>query len=359
MKYFYLALCICFLTVTAASQKLNRAEEYPFNFYKLNNLQLHLSAESVSIFDGQESLFNKEIKGTKLLKASPSKNYFFIGNFLFEEEKDVQFEISVFNDEGILQFTHENIIGFDLPVPLFTLNNNGQLFSYDPLTYTMEIIEAQKRDAVQFLEGAEFELERSAYLEADNEFAFVLTSNKPLSIENEENDVHLYKVNISNLSFDKRELHLTIPSLLKIINEDLIISGVKFNNSSPHGSTFIYDKNINLNNSVPIPAEKIISFEDGYLVKNENSLLKLDENFSTVQTINFENKWIKDFVIYNNGIAVFLFEGEKKIIAGLNSSLAVEFEEELNILEPENFINMEINEGNIFLHFSNQTIILK
>jgi hypothetical protein len=204
-----------------------------------------------------------------------------IANFHFsEQKKEYPVEIDVFDRNASLVFSYEFHAPYDLPHPLFTVNGEGILSLFDPLNFKVKVISESSETEIELEKEIPFEMERASFIEANKDYLFVLTSLNTLDITETGNNVGLYKVNLGKLSFDKRSLDYNTPTLLEINDNNVFISGVKFENLKPIGKTIKYDFKLNQLSSNDKIIERLIPNGNNFYAKYLNVIYDLNNDLS-------------------------------------------------------------------------------
>lgn len=251
---------------------------------EINGAEINVNENSINIIKNGNSVFSETLTGQKSIIYSNDKSYFAILNYAFPNDKsDYQIRAEIFNANSELVFTHNYNAPYDLPHQLFVLNNSGALISFNPIDISIKIVSGNDSSNIKLERNIPYQMERPAYLAADNQNVYLLTSLKALSIEQEFGNANIYKVDINSSGFIKKELTYSMPMAMIIENNDVVTSGVKFHNYQMEGLIQKFDKNLELQNTGSFAAEKIISSNGNYYCKYNNMIQKLDKNFQLIQ----------------------------------------------------------------------------
>jgi len=281
MKLFLALLTSLFISVSSSAQSVQIEKELSSSYYEFNGFEINLTSNQINISKNKQDVYFKNINGKKVFKSSLGSSYFLIGNFQFsEQKKDYPVEIDVFDHNASLVFSYEFTAPYDLPHPLFTLNDEGILSLFDPLNFKVKVISESSETEIELEKEIPFEMERASFIEANNDYLFVLTSLNTLDITETGSNVGLYKVSLEKLSFDKRSLDYNTPTLLKIIDNKVFISGVKFENLKPTGKTIKYDFELNQLSSNDKIIEKLIPNRNNFYAKYLNVIYDLNNDLS-------------------------------------------------------------------------------
>jgi hypothetical protein len=151
---------------------------------------------------------------------------------------------------------------------------------FDPLNFKVKVISESSENEIELEKEISFEMERASFIEANNDYLFVLSSLNTLDITETGSNVGLYKVNLEKLSFDKKSLDYNTPTLLKIIDDNVFVSGVKFENLKPVGKTIKYDFELNQLSSNEKTIEKLIPNKNNFYAKYLNIIYDLNNDLS-------------------------------------------------------------------------------
>lgn len=180
-------------------------KEYNSSYYEFDKFEINLTSDIISISKNNQDIYFVNINSKKVYKTSLNGNYFLIANFQFSEIKtDYPVEIKVFDRSASLVFSHEFSAPYDLPHLLLSLNDNALLALFDPLSFMVRLINEQSYTEVELEKDIPFEMEKAPFIETNENFLFILTSQIALDIIENASNVKLYKVNLLDLSIDKK-----------------------------------------------------------------------------------------------------------------------------------------------------------
>ncbi len=239
MKIFPTLLVSIFLVTYSLAQSVQVEEEFNSSYYELNGIEINLTADKILITQDNQDVFSEDLIGKKIFQKSPAENYFLIANFKFSNDKvDYPVDIRVFDRDGNLVFPYKFMAPYDLPHSLLCLNDNAVLALFDPLSFKVKLIGDDSYKELELAKEVPFEMEKASFIEINEDFLFVLTSQSALDITENASNVKLYGINLFDLNVVKKELDYNTPTLLKIIGGNLFVSGVKFENLKPVGKTY-------------------------------------------------------------------------------------------------------------------------
>lgn len=343
------------------AQSLQVEKEYNSNYYEINDLEVNLTADKITISSGAQDIYIENLPGKKIFKTSPAENYFFIASHLFSNDKaDYPIEIRVFDRNGNLAFPFRFTAPYDLPHQLFNINDFGMLTSFDPVTLKVTVVGDEIFREVELEKDIPFEMEKAAFTEITEDFLFVLTSQKALDITEEANNAVLYRINLNDLSIYKKELDYNTPTLLKMIGGNLIVSGVKFENLKPVGKTIKFNLELNQLASNDKIIEKIVNLEDKIFAKYFNTVYQLEKDLSIANHhIMSDDERISDIGITNDRVIVFTHVSDKTSLYFLFLDLSMDFKYSLDIFEISKTENFSIRQNHVLIRHDSRSVKLK
>lgn len=357
MRLFSSLILSSAITFSILAQALKIDREINGSYYKLNDLEINLSSDQISIMRNNENIYSENISGKKVFKSSPGGNYFFIASFLFSNEKsDYPIDIKVFEKTGEMIFRYKLTAPFDLPHPLISVNDNGFLALFDPLKFSVDFIGKESNRKVELEKDVPFEMEKAAFMEMNDDYLFVLTSQTALDVTENSENVKLYKINLSGLEIDKIELDYNTPTLLKIIDENVFVSGVKFENYKPLGKTIKYDSQLHQIASNDRILEDIIGYENGFYAKYFNRIYYLRNDLSIVNEKQLDNsERISHIAVWNDKLLAATSKAGENNIFFFSNDLKVLYEENLKKLKIGRLNDMSISNSSLILYFDSKS----
>ena len=363
MKFkLYLSLIISLiLAVYSFGQNLQVVKEFNSSHYELHGLEVNLTSEKILIIRDNQNIFVDDLIGKKIFQTSKNQNYFLIANFKFSNEKvDYPVEIKVFDIQGNLVFPYKFLAPFDLPHPLFQLNDNALLTLFDPLSFKVKLVNRDSIREVELIKDIPFEMEKAAFVEMDDDFLFILTSQSALDITENASNAVLYQVNIQDLSISKKEIDYNTPTLLRVIGGSVFVSGVKFENLKPIGKTLKYDLQLNQLASNEKIIEKLIPFESRFYAKYFNTIyeLKNDISISNEKQL-FEGERISDIAMSNEKLLVVTNIAEKNNLYCFLPGLSIDFKEPLDIFGVNKIEDLSISGNHLIIRHDSKSVEIK
>lgn len=361
MKFLLVFLSSFSLIVSQSAQTLQVEEEFNSSYYEVNDLEINLTAENISIAKNNESIFLENLSGKKIFKSSPTENSFLIANFQFSNNKvDYPVELRVFDRNGEVILIYKFLAPYDLPHPLFAVNDEGILSLFDPLNFKVKIIGKSSTKEIELEKEVPFEMEKASFMEMTKDMLFVLTSQRALDITENANNVKLYKINLMDLSLDKKVLDYNTPTLLKIIAGNIFISGVKFENLKPIGKTIKYNFQLNQLSSNEKIVEKLIPYGNKFYAKYSNTIyeLKNDLTISNEKKLS-DGERILHLGIWNNKLIVVTNVSGKNNLYSLLPGLSVNFKEPLDILGTDRIEDFYIYGNHLIINHDFKSVKIK
>ncbi len=361
MKICLSVILVCLYFSNLNGQELKIQAEFEGTYHKLNTLEIRLDADRILITENKLPLYTEDIAGKKVFKASHAENYFLISSYQFSTEKtDYPVEVRLFDKSGMLILPLRFTAPYDLPHPLLDVNDNGVLASFDPLSYKVKLIGEEIYKEIELEKDVPFEMERAAYLQMNEDLLYILTSRQALDITEEANNVSLYRINISDLSFAQRKIDYNTPTTLKLIGGYLFISGVKFENLQPLGRTIKYNLNLDEIAANDMIIEKIIFYENKFFAKYFNKIYELDDNLKVIRELSFAaGERIVDLIALNDKIFVVTHISGENFLYQLSSDFNIDFKQSLNIFEVKNLTFLSSAENTLIINHDSKSTLLQ
>jgi hypothetical protein len=361
MKFIFTTLLFFSITLSLPAQSLKIEKEFNSSYYELNELEINLTADEISISKNNQNIYIESLSGKKNFKSSLAENYFLIANFQFSNEKiDYPVEVRVFDRNGQDIFPFKFLASFDLPHPILNINDNGVLALFDPLSFKVKLVGQETYNEIKLEKDVPFEMEKAAFVEMDDDFLFILTSQSALDITENASNAALYQVNIQDLSVKKKEIDYNTPTLLKIIGGYLFVSGVKFENLKPIGKTIKYDLQLNQLASNEKIIEKLIPHSNGFYAKYFNTLYDLKNDISVLSEKQLTGgERITDIALSNGKLLVVTtISGEDNGYIFL-PDLSIDFKISLNILDVKKIESFSIHNNYLIIHHDSKSTKIK
>ena len=361
MKFFLALLTFFFPIISSSAQSLQIEKELNSSYYEFHEFEINLTSDKIIMTKNNQGTYIQNIKGKKVYKTSLGSNYFLIANFQFPEQKtDYPVEIKVFNRSAALIFSYKFSAPYDLPHPLFTVNDDGILSLFDPLSFKVKIISKSSETEIELEKEVPFEMEKASFIQMNQDVLFILTSQSALDITENASNVKLYKVNLLDLSANKKVLDYNTPTLLKIIDGNVFISGVKFENLKSVGKTIKYDFQLNQLSSNEKIIEKLIPHGNKFYAKYFNTIYELKNDL----TVSKEKKLIEgerifDIAVSNEKLIVVTnFSGENNYYSFF-PDLSIDFKESLDIFGVDRIEDLSISVNHLIIRHNSKSVKIK
>ena len=360
MKIFPTLLVSIFFVTYSLAQPAQVKEEFNSSYYELHGLEINLTSDKILITHAKQDVFFEDIIGKKIFQKSPAENYFLISNFKFSNKKvDYPVEIKVFDSKGNFVFPYKFIAPYDLPHPLFCLNDNALLALFDPLSFKVKLIGDDSYNELELLKDVPFEMEKASFVEMNEDFLFILTSQSALDITENASNVKLYGINLFDLNVVKKELDYNTPTLLKIIGGNLFVSGVKFENLKPVGKTIKYDLRLNQLASNEMILEGLILFENRFYAKYFNKIFELGSDLTiSKEYLLFGNERILDIAKFNEKLLVVTNISGKNNLYYFSPDLSVDFKAPLDIFGMNKIDDFSVLGNHLIIHHDSKSVKL-
>lgn len=361
MRFFFTLLTPFFLIVLSSAQSLQIEKELNLSYYPFHGIEINLSETKIIINKDNEIIYSEDVTGKKIFKTSSSKNYFLIAVFKFSAEKvDYPIEIKVFDRNGKVILPYKFLAHYDLPHPLFSLNDNAVLALFDPLTFKVKLICQEIIKEIELEKMTSFEMEKASFVESNGDFLFILSSQRALDITEDVSNVVLFKVNLMDLSINKKVLDYNTPTLLKIIDDNVFISGVKFENLKPVGKTIKYDLQLNQLSSNEKIIEKLIPRGDKFYAKYFNTIYELNNDLSiSIEKKLSEGERILDLAFANEKLTVVTSISGENNLYNFLPDLSVDFKEPLDNFGVRRIEDFSISENHLIIRHDSKSVKIK
>jgi len=361
MKFFLALLTFFFPIISSSAQSLQIEKELNSSYYEFHEFEINLTTDKISIITDNQDIYTENLAGKKIYKASPAENYFLIANHQFSNEKvDYPVEIRVFDRNGGMILPYKFLAHYDLPHSLFVVNDEGILSLFDPLSFKVKIISKSSETEIELEKEVPFEMEKASFIQMNQDVLFILTSQSALDITENASNVKLYKVNLLDLSANKKVLDYNTPTLLKIIDGNVFISGVKFENLKSVGKTIKYDLQLNqlsLNDKI---IEKLIPHGNKFYAKYFNTIYELKNDL----TVSKEKKLIEgerifDIAVSNEKLIVVTNFSDGNNYYSFFPDLSIDFKESLDIFGVDRIEDLSISVNHLIIRHNSKSIKIK
>ncbi len=310
--------------------KLNLLETKNGNYIQLNDLEIYYDSISIKFNKNNQNIFSETIRGRKNILTSNNEKYFSIINYAFPSSQEIlndyEYKINyfTFDENGKLISDGELNAIYDLPHPIFTLNDNGIIAAFNPYDFKLIVQKENDKSEFELKKDIEEEMERSAFIQIDENNIYVAVTLAPVLIEKKINNVLLFNFSLNTNNVISQEIELSTITMLKLINNKLILSGISFDNLTSQLQTFLMDKDFNvLINNSSNTFEKIIEFNNRWFASFGYNLFELDKNLNVINknTLPDKSKILELNKTNKNIIALVLLNNNYELI-NINENLA-------------------------------------
>lgn len=343
-------------------QNLQIENEYDFGYYLISDIEVQLNQQSIILVRMNEPIYYEAIDGKKIFKSSAKDKFFFVSNFKFtDSKKDYPVEVKVFNADGISQFSYKFIAPYDLPHPIININDDGVLAVFNPLNFKLNVITQNSEKEIALEKEIEFEMERPAFVELDKNKIVIAVSKTALDITEDKPNTKIYQVNLADLELKAAELNFNTPVLLKLINDNIFISGVKFYNYEPIGKTVKLNYDLEETSSNDKILENL-EFDSSHKFygKYLNNIYLMDENLLLLKQISLQQaERAVSIKISNDKLFVLTSLGLNFFIYKLSPDLHIDFNMPLSNLELNKISDFSVFDDFIIFRQDNKSFRTK
>lgn len=137
-------------------------------FLGSGGMEIIASADRITINHPASGKVTQEVKGVKKFISSPSGLYTVVLSFNFQPGKsDYPVYLYLVSHSSGLIYTKTITAPFDLPHPLFAVDDKGVIYSFEPLRMKLTTDLLGNNSEIMIVDNAEFQLERTFFLKAD------------------------------------------------------------------------------------------------------------------------------------------------------------------------------------------------
>lgn len=346
---------------------LNLSEVRSGNFIQLNDLQISCDSSSIKINKNNNNVFSEKIDGKKNILTSNNEKYFSIINYAFPSSQkiidDYEYKINyfIFNNDGKLISDGELNAIYDLPHPIFEINNNGILAAFNPYDFNLIIQKDNEKSEFKLIKDTEEEMERNAFIQIDDENIYIASTLNPVLIEKKMTNVILFKFSLNTNNIISQEIELSNIAMLKLIDNKLILSGIGFDNLIPVFKTFSMDKDLNvLINNTSNAFERIVEFNNRWFASFGNYLFELDKNLNVINKNSLQEKSkILELFGSNKKIIALTFVNNNYELLKITENLIYEKISLENKISFNRRPQINLIQNKLFIQNSNNTFILE
>ncbi len=357
-KILIIILFFCVNCIIYSQQlTLKKIGEIPAYYQQLNSLKIKLSTDNIEIDNSNQNVFSEAIEGVKIFETSPGKYYFLVANFNSSGQDNFDnISIIVFDEEGnVLNKLELN--SSSQTQPLFAVNDEGIVSAFNPDKFELIIFKGTSKSRISLGNDLSAGNIKTSFIAMNDNNVYVLSSLVPFNMGSGQAKANLYKINISNRTVTKKNVDYSIPLLLQIEDNALIISGIKINNSAAQANISMIDNNMEIISETNLAADKIVKYNTDYFIKYGSAMYRLDKNFNKVREYFFtNNERVEDFTLEGDNLFVLTKKDYLYNIYNLSNSFKLNAEAAVNI--PGNsFKSLSSNGDVLYIHTDNKTFL--
>ena len=354
---FILFFCVnC--TIFSQQLTLKKIDEIPAYYQQFNNLKIKLSSDNIEINNSNQNVFSETIDGKKILKISPHKNYFLITN-LNSSQQNGNYNISffVFDEEGNV-LNRQKLNSFsNQSSPLFALNDDGIVSAFNPVNFELNIFYADGKNKIYLENNITVDYKRSSFIEMNENDIYILSALSTINTSSNQTNVNLYKINLNSKSFIKKGVDYSTPVLLKLNDNEIIISGIKYTNSVAQPNISVINNKMEIIKETKLAAEKLVKFNTDFYIKYGSAMYVLDNNLNKVSEYFFANsEKVEDFNLVDNKILVLTRKDNFYNVYNLSRSFKLKAEAAVRI-PGHSFVSSDWQGDILFIHTDNETFL--
>ncbi|GMU86549.1 MAG: hypothetical protein AMXMBFR48_17910 [Ignavibacteriales bacterium] len=255
----FLVLWIMFAGILL-SQDFTKREETAGAFFSSEGMEIIASSDRITVNHPSTGKVTQSIKGVKKFIQSPSGAYLVILSFDFQPGKS-DYPVSLFlvsRSSGLI-YNKTLTAPFDLPHPLFAVDDNGVVYSFEPLSLTLTADRIGNISEISIVEDAEFQMERTFFLKAGN--GSVIGAVNLLGRDDSGDNILLFAYDFSTKSLKSKRLRGSTISGMEIADGEILLTTTRESESG------VFQESRLLNNSFTesmLPAEPV-----SYLLTSE------------------------------------------------------------------------------------------
>ncbi|NUN08360.1 MAG: hypothetical protein HUU54_04215 [Ignavibacteriaceae bacterium] len=224
IKKIFIAILLLVVTTPAQESAQGNAQSGVFG-----SVTIIYSDDSFSMTDGNSTIAGITITGKKVVIFSSEKSMAVLINYGFTKNKE-NYPITYYLLEQVKGVAYKGEITgyYDMPHPLFTVNESGVIAYCDPGTLKLTTDNYGNSSDVKLFGSIEYEMERGIFLQSDEERVYIAGNLKPAALELQEDNVFVAAVRISNLSIEKKMLPFLAVKSFEISNDRVILDAYHF-----------------------------------------------------------------------------------------------------------------------------------
>lgn len=346
--------------------KLNLLEARSGNYIQLNELEISCDSASIKIIKNNENIFAETFYGKKNILTSNNEKYFSIINYNFPSSEKIsdnyEFKINyfTFDEKGKVISKGELNAIYDLPHPIFKLNNNGILAAFNPFDFKLMIFKPNENLEFNLVKDIKNEMERNAFIQIDDENVYIAATFEPPLLETKMNNVILFDIFLNSNNFISREIELSSLTMLKLIDNKIILSGISFDNLTTKFKTYLLDKDFNiLESNISNAFEHVVELNNHLFASFGNNLFEFDKNFKVINKNSLPEKYkVLELFNLNKNIIALTFFNNKYELLNITENLTFEKISLRNNISFDVRPQIKLIQNKLFVQNSKSTFIL-
>ena len=353
---FILFFCVNCLSFTQQIT-LKKIDEIPAYYQQFTNIRIKLSTDKIEIDNLNQNVFSEAIVGEKILETSPNKYYLLIANINSSGQDNYNnISVIIFDEQGNI-FNKLELNSSSQTHPLFAVNDEGKVSAFNPDKFEVIIFNGTSKNKINLGDDISAGNIKASFIAMNNNDIYILCSFIPVNMVAGQANVNLYKVDIDNKTVIKKNVDYSIPLLLQIGDDVLIISGIKINNAAASANISIIDNKMGIIKATNLAADKLVKYNADYFIKYGSAMYRLDKNFNKVREYFFtNNEKVEDFTLEGDNIFVLTKKDYLYNIYNLSDNFKLNAEAAVNI--PGNSFKSLSSHGDIlFIHTDRKTFL--
>lgn len=136
-------------------------------YFSSGGMEINVSSNRITVNHPSSGNVTQEISGVKKILQSPSGLFTLVLSFNFQPGKsDYPVYLFLVSPSSGLIYSKTITAPFDLPHPLFAVDDNGVIYSFEPLRMTLGTDLLGNISEISLVDNAEFQMERTFFLRA-------------------------------------------------------------------------------------------------------------------------------------------------------------------------------------------------
>lgn len=256
---------------------------YSGTYYELSNFNILLSEDKifVSAKNNEKEIY---VKGNKSLFSSPSENYHLVTSIRFPEESPLHIVILLLNNRGEIIHSDSLHSAYDLPHPLFAVDNNGTIGIFDYSRGVLVTLRSGKRDTIE-LDNIDFEMERTAFFKSVEEGFIGGTSVEPVLFGSGRFNVVLFSLNSNTKEFYQTNLNAEGLNAIETAGRSIFVSTYTPTMSGVKYSTKVFNAVLEEIKSYEQAFHSVTELNGTIVAVSETAVILLDSTLNQLSTL--------------------------------------------------------------------------